>query len=69
MNLKQYYDSLNKEGKQEFANRLNTSVAYLSQLANGHRNAGTPILLRIDKASEGNVSPQELRADLYESAA
>lgn len=61
MNLDDYWKSLDKEGKEAFAKRLLTSVGYLSQLANGHRKAGASILLNIEFASEGNVTPQEAR--------
>lgn len=63
MKYTDYYASLSAAEKRELAERLDTSVAYLSQLASGHRRAGASILLRIEAATDGQVSPQEMRSD------
>lgn len=57
-----YYSSLSAGEKTEFAERLGTSVAYLSQLANGHRNPGGKILRLIYSASGGQVSAESFFA-------
>ena len=64
MNLKTYLKSLDAKGKDKLAADLGTTVAYLYQLAGGHRNAGAQILFRIKAATKGKVKPEELRDDL-----
>ena len=67
MNFKTYYSSLTTGEKINLSKRLDTSVAYLSQLANGHRKAGAKILLKIESATFGNITPQMLRPDHHVS--
>ncbi len=40
--------SLSHQEKVEFAEKADTSLAYLSQLANGHRKAGLKTMLAIE---------------------
>lgn len=61
MRFKKYYKSLSAEDKKDLADRMNTSLAYLSQLANGHRKAGAKILLQIESSTGGLVSAVEMR--------
>ena len=63
MNFKTYYRNLTASEKSALASRLDTSLAYLSQLAYGHRKAGAKFLLRIEKATGGKVTPTGLRQD------
>jgi transcriptional regulator with XRE-family HTH domain len=37
MNFKLYWRSLSPEGKKALAERVHTSIPYLSQIAHGHR--------------------------------
>ena len=59
MKFKEYYSSLSKNDKELLAGSLKTTVPYLSQLANGHRNPGSKFLLGIEKASFGHVTYME----------
>jgi DNA-binding transcriptional regulator YdaS (Cro superfamily) len=63
MTFNDYYDSLDAEQKKAFAEALGTSVPYLYQLRGGNRNAGAGILLRIERATGGAVTPDEMRGD------
>jgi len=65
MNMKKYYQSLSHEQKLELADACNTSVVYLSQIANSHRRAGIKTIIAIEKATEGQVTGADLRPDLY----
>lgn len=65
MNLRTYLKMLDKEEKNEFVKKANTSLAYLSQLIGGHRKAGKKTMLAIEKASGGHVTRQELRPDIF----
>ncbi|MBI4695538.1 MAG: helix-turn-helix domain-containing protein [Gammaproteobacteria bacterium] len=47
------------------AEKLETSIAYLSQLAHGHRKPGARILARIESATGGQVTPADMRPDLF----
>lgn len=68
MNLKSYLKTLDEKGVKTLADALQTTPAYLQQLAYGHRKAGAPILLRIEVATNNLVSQQELRPDLYQKS-
>ena len=65
MHIKIYLDELNTEEKKRFASDCGTSLAYLSQLANGHRRAGIKSMAAIEKASKGQVTSRDLRPDLF----
>jgi DNA-binding transcriptional regulator YdaS (Cro superfamily) len=60
-----YFLSLGKTEREQLANRLATSVAYLSLLSRGHRRAGVKITARIERATNGEILPVDLRPDLY----
>lgn len=66
MNLVDYYTSLTPEQKKTLADRLGTSQAYVSQIFYGHRKAGVKILARIELATDGVVTPSDLRPDIYD---
>lgn len=55
-----HYLSLSSEQKTQLAERLETSKAYLSQLAHGHRKAGRKVLLRIAEATDRKVMPEDM---------
>jgi len=65
MNLKTYLATLTDSDKQSLAVKLKTSVAYLQQLAGGHRQAGLKIVSLIHGATEGNVTQNDLRPDIF----
>jgi len=69
MNLQNYIDSLSPEQLQQFADRADTSVAYIKQLATGHRKAGAKSIFNLIEASEGVLTAQSLRPDFNKSAA
>jgi len=60
MNFNEYYNSLDSGEKSKFAKRLGTSKAYLSQINTGFRQAGRKIIEKINVASEGNITIQEM---------
>ncbi len=64
MEMKAYYVDLNREQKEELAEKVKTSVAYLGQIASGHRKAGLDIALRIQCETKGQVTVEDL-AGLY----
>jgi hypothetical protein len=39
-----YWKDLNKPQREKLADKANTSVAYLMQVASGHRNAGAKLI-------------------------
>lgn len=49
------------EGREEFAARCGTSVAYLTQLALGHRLASASMAIAIDRASDGAIPAESIR--------
>lgn len=65
MDMKTYLAKLNHEEKVSFAKQAKTSVAYLSQLAHGHRKAGLKSIHAVEKATDGQVTRYDLRPDIF----
>jgi len=65
MDMKTYLKNLTREEKVSLAEKANTSVAYLSQLANGHRKAGLKTVIALENASDGALTREAIRPDLY----
>jgi len=65
MEFNSYYTTLNKQQKQELAEKLNSSVMYLCHIAKGRRKAGIKIITGILKATDGMITPESMRPDIY----
>lgn len=65
MELSAYLRTLTPTAREAFAKRSKTKVAYLYQIAGGHRACGPKLAVRIEQASSGGVTKQELRSDLF----
>ena len=65
MDMKTYFSGLSPQEKKILADKLETSVAYLSQIANRHRYPGHGLSKRIEIETEGCVTRQELRPDIF----
>jgi DNA-binding transcriptional regulator YdaS (Cro superfamily) len=64
MNLKNYLeDSLKK--RKILAQKIGTDQMYLYQIANGYRNAGHKMARNIEIATDGLVTKEELRPDIF----
>lgn len=59
-----YWKALDPKQKEELAERCNTSVAYLSQIANGDRDPSLALAAQL--ASETGISRRKLRPDVVE---
>lgn len=68
MKLKKYLSTLNDDQKRQLATKLKTSVAYLYQLAGGHRKAGLKIMMLIEPSTDGAVTQGDLRPEFLDSA-
>lgn len=62
--FKSYWQGLSPEEKERLAKDAQTSVATLSQIANGHRNAGLNMCRRLERARPV-LTAEFLRPDLY----
>ena len=62
MNFKSYWSGLSPEAKTALAERASTSVAYLSQVAHGHRKAGADLIGRLMSANQ-DITFSMMRAD------
>ncbi len=65
MELKDYLTSCDKGQREDFATRCRTTVAYLYQIAGGHRKASHVLAARMADESAGEVTRHELRPDIY----
>lgn len=59
MRFLDFYSTLNRHERADFAKRIGTSQAYLSQLAHGHRLPGMALAFRIVRESRGLVDAHE----------
>jgi DNA-binding transcriptional regulator YdaS (Cro superfamily) len=69
MNLRSYLQSLPPTERKRLALRAKTTVAYLYQVAGGHRAVGPKLALAIEQVSGGCVTRHELRPDIFGKAA
>ena len=60
MNFKSHWSSLTPAQKETLAKNATTSVAYLSQVANGHRNAGADLIDRL-LVADSNITYRMMR--------
>lgn len=58
--FKQLFDALTDEEKLNLADKADTSVEYLSQIANGHRGAGANLIGRL-MAADKRIKFQMMR--------
>lgn len=65
--FKEHWTGLSAEEKRELARAAQTSVAYLSQLANGHRRAGIEIIANLQRV-DSRITADMLRPDLFKVA-
>jgi len=65
MKLHNYLYSLPRDKRAEFAKSAGTTVGYLVQLANGHRNPSPDLCKRLELASSRELSKEELRPDIW----
>ena len=59
-NLKNYFLNLSGDEREAFAANCNTSVAYIQQIYQGHRQCSSSLAIEIDKNSNGLVKCDEL---------
>lgn len=65
MNIKTFWESLSPALKKSLAARCETSVAYLSQVANSHRQAGRDLCFLLERETKGVVTVRDLRPDWF----
>jgi DNA-binding transcriptional regulator YdaS (Cro superfamily) len=65
MDFKTYWLGLSAEAKRAMALTCETSVAYLSQVAHGHRKASPGLAKTIERETGGTVVRSALRPDIY----
>jgi DNA-binding transcriptional regulator YdaS (Cro superfamily) len=65
MELSDYLRSLKDQQRQALAIAAGTKVGYLYQLAGGHRRPSNDLALRIEEASGGVVTREELLPEFF----
>lgn len=65
MTLKEYFLTEPRGSKAEMAEYLRISPTWLSLIMNGSRRASPELSLRIEKATGGLVTREELRPDIF----
>jgi DNA-binding transcriptional regulator YdaS (Cro superfamily) len=61
MDFKDYYEKLSSGEKELLSKKLGCTKKYLSHLATGYRKAGAKFLLSIESATNGAITPHQLR--------
>lgn len=64
MHIRDHYQTLDAEQRAKLATALQTSPAYLMQLAYGHRRPSLQLAIAIERETAGQVTARELRPDL-----
>jgi DNA-binding transcriptional regulator YdaS (Cro superfamily) len=59
-----YFKAMSKDERQAFADRVDTSVAYLWQIIYKQRRCNESLAIEIEKASNGVVRVENLRPDV-----
>lgn len=65
MDVKEFLRSTDKPERERVAKRANTTVAYLFQLSGGFSRPSATMCLRLETASDGRMTREELRPDLF----
>lgn len=65
MSFKNYYDNLDASEKKQLSKKMKVTLGYLSQLATGHRKAGIHVIAKIEKATNGALTREEIRPDIF----
>ena len=65
MNFRDYWRSIDKPARSRVADRAETSVEYLIQIAGGHSRPSAAMCVRLEIATGGKVTREELRPDLF----
>ena len=56
MDVKTFLKTATREDREQVARAAGTSVAYLKQLAGGHRNPSKHLAERLERASSGRIN-------------
>ncbi len=65
MTLTEYFSTEPRGAKSEMAEYLRISPTWLSLIMNGSRKASPELSLKIEKATQGLVTREELRPDIF----
>ena len=65
MTFRTYWQALKPESaRQAFAERCGSTLGYFKLLASGHAKAGPDLAIRIEQATAGEVTVEQLRPDV-----
>ncbi|MBE0436953.1 MAG: hypothetical protein IBX56_14245 [Methylomicrobium sp.] len=65
MDMRTFLKTTSKTERERVAKEAETTVAYLFQLAGGHREPSVKLAMRLEKASGGLLSRRDLRPDIF----
>lgn len=68
MNLSMFLSSLERGGKTKFANKINVSKSFLRQMETGKTPVPPQTAKKIESASNGLVTKEDLRPDLWNAS-
>lgn len=63
--MRTFLKTTSKTERERVAKEAETTVAYLFQLAGGHREPSVKLAMRLEKASGGLLSRRDLRPDIF----
>lgn len=67
MDMRQYLDTYGKDAVETLAGRAESSYAYLSQIAYGHRSPSPKLAKKLEELTDGKLTRYELRPDVYDA--
>lgn len=65
MDCKAFLKSYSIEERERVAKRAGTTVAYLKQIAGGHSRPSADLAVRLELASDGRMTREDLLPDLF----
>jgi len=66
MTLSKYYKSLSRKERAKVAKLAGIGVDYLYQLSTGFRRASPDTAKRLEKATDGKITKEQLRPDIWD---
>ncbi|AWK13300.1 YdaS family helix-turn-helix protein [Candidatus Fukatsuia symbiotica] len=65
--MKEYWNNLTKSEQLALARHVGSSTEYLRLVFNGYKKAGFSLAKRLEGVTQGGVTKNQLRPDIYEN--
>lgn len=66
--FKNYFNTLTPDQRKDLANKVDTTVGYLKQIAWAKKKPGAVMCNKLEQATDGKVTRESLRPDIFSKA-